>query len=95
MPQVILDGHHLTLEHAKRVDYGSKVLIHSNVKKEMEVSQKFVHQVCQGEKAVYGINTGFGYLAKHKVQNRQLKELQVNILKSHACGYGVGWHRWS
>ncbi len=88
MPQVILDGHHLTLEQAKRIATGSKILIHSNVKREIEASQKFVHQVCKGEKAVYGINTGFGYLAKHKVHNGQLKELQVNILKSHASGYG-------
>ena len=37
---------------------------------------------------IYGINTGFGFLQNVKIDNDQLAELQVNLLKSHACGLG-------
>ncbi|WP_301921403.1 histidine ammonia-lyase [Ferruginibacter sp.] len=36
----------------------------------------------------YGINTGFGYLQNVKIDNAQLQALQVNLIKSHACGLG-------
>jgi histidine ammonia-lyase len=36
----------------------------------------------------YGINTGFGYLQNVHIDKSQLKELQCNLLKSHACGMG-------
>lgn len=36
----------------------------------------------------YGINTGFGYLQNVQIDKAQLKELQSNLIKSHACGMG-------
>ena len=36
----------------------------------------------------YGINTGFGYLQNVKIDKAQLKQLQSNLIKSHACGLG-------
>lgn len=36
----------------------------------------------------YGINTGFGYLQNVPIDHDQLKQLQENLLKSHACGMG-------
>ncbi|MEO6456036.1 MAG: histidine ammonia-lyase [Ginsengibacter sp.] len=36
----------------------------------------------------YGINTGFGFFQDVKINKAQLKELQNNLLKSHACGLG-------
>ncbi|MBX2939331.1 MAG: histidine ammonia-lyase [Ferruginibacter sp.] len=36
----------------------------------------------------YGINTGFGYLQNVRVDADQLKELQSNLIQSHACGMG-------
>ncbi|MBE9598839.1 histidine ammonia-lyase [Pedobacter sp. MC2016-24] len=37
---------------------------------------------------VYGINTGFGYLQNVKVEDKDLVQLQYNLLLSHACGTG-------
>ena len=45
-------------------------------------------KIADGEGLFYGINTGFGYLQNVKIDNRQLEELQSNLLKSHACGMG-------
>ena len=38
---------------------------------------------------IYGINTGFGALCNVKVSNENLKKLQANLVRSHACGTGA------
>ncbi|MEM8756280.1 MAG: histidine ammonia-lyase [Planctomycetota bacterium] len=36
----------------------------------------------------YGVNTGFGSLARERIDNDSLDELQVNLVQSHAAGVG-------
>ena len=36
----------------------------------------------------YGINTGFGYLSNVRIPDEKLDLLQVNLVRSHACGTG-------
>ncbi len=38
--------------------------------------------------AVYGINTGFGALHNVSISKNDLSQLQINLVKSHACGTG-------
>ena len=40
------------------------------------------------DKVIYGINTGFGPMAQWRVDDEHLKELQYNIIRSHATGVG-------
>lgn len=40
------------------------------------------------DKVIYGINTGFGPMAQWRVDDRHLKELQHNIIRSHSTGTG-------
>ncbi|OGR68341.1 MAG: histidine ammonia-lyase [Elusimicrobia bacterium GWC2_61_19] len=40
------------------------------------------------DRVMYGINTGFGELASQRVSRESLKSLQVNLIRSHACGVG-------
>jgi histidine ammonia-lyase len=40
------------------------------------------------DSVMYGINTGFGELASQRVSRESLKSLQVNLIRSHACGVG-------
>lgn len=40
------------------------------------------------DKVIYGINTGFGPMAQWRVEDEHLKELQYNIIRSHATGAG-------
>ncbi len=40
------------------------------------------------DKVIYGINTGFGPMAQWRVEDDHLKELQYNIIRSHATGAG-------
>ncbi len=37
---------------------------------------------------VYGVNTGFGALAETRISEKDIKKLQQNLVRSHACGVG-------
>ncbi len=39
--------------------------------------------------AIYGVNTGFGKLAKTRIADADLSQLQINIVRSHAAGVGA------
>lgn len=54
----------------------------------IEASHQSVKNVIRDKKTVYGINTGFGSLANQLISTENLKELQRNIVLSHACGTG-------
>lgn len=47
-----------------------------------------VDDVLQRKEVRYGINTGFGYLAKVRIEENRLADLQFNLVRSHACGVG-------
>ena len=59
-------------------------------KAEIKIRKSFenVIEILKMEKAVYGINTGFGSLCGTKISNKDTAKLQYNILKSHACEIG-------
>ncbi|TAE50145.1 MAG: histidine ammonia-lyase [Bacteroidetes bacterium] len=42
-----------------------------------------------GQDIMYGINTGFGYLCDKVIAPGDLRQLQLNLLRSHACGLGA------
>lgn len=62
-------------------------------KKKIEASENFVKEVVKNDKAVYGINTGFGRFSEVRISNNELEELQENIIRSHACGAGPALSR--
>lgn len=73
--EIIQDGAHLTLS--------------SQAKQSIVACRAFLDQkMAQSSDAIYGINTGFGYLQHVKVADDQLVDLQHNLLLSHACGTG-------
>lgn len=47
-----------------------------------------VDRVLEGSESVYGINTGFGYLSCMQIAPEHRVELQLALLRSHACGVG-------
>lgn len=52
-------------------------------------SRERVERAMEDGRAHYGINTGFGVLAKERIGDEKLAELQQNLLLSHACGVGA------
>jgi histidine ammonia-lyase len=45
------------------------------------------HAIADGE-VLYGVNTGFGSLARQRIDGAQLREIQKNLILSHAAGVG-------
>ncbi|MBA2651417.1 MAG: histidine ammonia-lyase [Tatlockia sp.] len=54
----------------------------------IDASVGIVEKAVKEKKTVYGINTGFGFLAAEKIGADKLKQLQRNLILSHACGTG-------
>ncbi len=48
---------------------------------------KLLEAIADGA-AHYGINTGFGSLARQRVSDEQLRDLQLNLIRSHSAGVG-------
>ncbi len=51
-------------------------------------SRKVIEQIIAREAVVYGVNTGFGKLSDVRIPHSELAELQLNLVRSHACGIG-------
>lgn len=46
------------------------------------------NRLSQGDEAIYGVNTGFGSLHDKSIAEEDLVQLQLNLIRSHACGMG-------
>ncbi len=55
----------------------------------MKASRAIVDRVVSSGETAYGINTGFGKLASVRISTEQVRQLQVNLVRSHACGVGA------
>ena len=51
-------------------------------------SRATIDDILKTGTTVYGVNTGFGLLAKRSIGPDQLAELQRNLILSHCCGVG-------
>ena len=85
----MLDGGALTIadvEHAARsraaVKFGDGALTR------LAASRRALEVAIASGEVIYGVNTGFGSLAQQRVEGAQLREIQRNLLRSHAAGVG-------
>ena len=51
-------------------------------------SQEYVNRFLERGDTAYGVNTGFGQLARIGIDKSELKPLQKNLIRSHAAGVG-------
>jgi histidine ammonia-lyase len=54
----------------------------------IQASRKVIEEISTRDVPVYGVNTGFGRLADIRIDPDELRQLQVNLVRSHACGIG-------
>lgn len=48
-----------------------------------------IERVVAEGRTVYGVNTGFGKLADRRIAPEKVRDLQRNLIRSHACGVGA------
>ena len=54
----------------------------------MRTSAELVVKMSTADELIYGVNTGFGHFAERRIPPDQLQQLQINLIRSHACGVG-------
>ena len=84
-----LNGQTLTLEQIAAVAFGHEhVAISPSARPRIKASREVVEQIVTRDAVVYGVNTGFGKLSDVRVPKDELRQLQLNLVRSHACGIG-------
>ena len=84
-----LNGQQISLAEISAVSYGnSPVKISASARPRVLASRKVIEEIIARDAVVYGVNTGFGKLADVRIPSNELRELQLNLVRSHACGIG-------
>jgi histidine ammonia-lyase len=84
-----IDGKNLSLDRiADLVQVDSKITLSKEALVRVKESRRLVEKLAAGNQPLYGINTGFGVLARQRVPAEGLEKLQENLILSHAVGVG-------
>ena len=86
---VLIDGKSLTIDSVMDVArFGFKVELSDEAREKVEIARRFVDEIVDSKKVVYGITTGFGKFSDVVISKEETKDLQRNLIISHACGIG-------
>ncbi|HEY4601783.1 MAG TPA: histidine ammonia-lyase [Cerasibacillus sp.] len=86
---IYLSEHGITLEEVKKIVlHGEKVTLSGEVKTRIHANRQIVEELIDKEQTMYGINTGFGKFSDVIIPSKDLTTLQLNLIRSHACGVG-------
>jgi len=86
-----INGNDLTLEAVREVALiGDRrpVLLAPDAREAVESARAVVNAVVANNKLAYAITTGVGQLSDVRIAGDQIRELQVNLVRSHAAGVG-------
>ncbi len=65
----------------------SKIVLDELVMERVSQSFNFLKEFSEN-KIIYGVNTGFGPMAQYRIKDKDRKQLQYNLIRSHASGMG-------
>jgi histidine ammonia-lyase len=68
---------------------GAAVRLGPGARERLAASRAALEQALAAGEIIYGVNTGFGSLARTRVEGSQLGEVQRNLILSHAAGVGA------
>lgn len=84
-----LTGETLTLvQMAKLLNEQGNVILHKDSLEKVQRSRQAVEEIVRENRTVYGINTGFGKFSDVSIDEKDTKDLQLHLIRSHACGVG-------
>lgn len=80
----------ITVEQVKDwLTNGTEITLGQNAREAIEKCRAYLDKkVASSNELIYGVNTGFGSLCNTAIDKEQLSQLQVNLVRSHACGTG-------
>ncbi len=89
MKALHINGNDLTLEAVREVAVERRpVLLDPDARASVDRARAIVDALVAGNKLSYAITTGVGKLSDVRIAGEQIRELQVNLLRSHAVGIG-------
>ncbi len=89
MTPLALDGTTLTLHQIRDVaEHCRPIEINAAARARVVAARQLVDRVAEKDQPAYGINTGFGTLAEVRIAHADLRDLQRNLIMSHAAGVG-------
>ena len=84
-----INGNDLTLEAVREVATERRpVLLSPDARATVDRARAVVDDIVAGDKVAYAITTGVGKLSDVRIAADQIRELQVNLVRSHAVGVG-------
>jgi histidine ammonia-lyase len=87
--EVVIDGLHLTVEQVVEVARGrARVRLASAARARVERCRAVVDTLLESGTKVYGLTTGFGSKRDVFIDRSEVRQLQRNLIMSHACGVG-------
>src|SRR5262245_65491650 len=90
IPAVLeLDGESLSLDALRRFEMERpEVRLSGSARARMQASSDVVRDAVRTDRVSYGITTGFGAFANKRISADQVRQLQLNLVRSHAVGVG-------
>ncbi len=89
MQALHINGNDLTLEQVREVAVGGRpVLLAPDAREGVDRARAVVDSLVASNQLSYAITTGVGKLSDVRIAGDQIRELQVNLVRSHAVGVG-------
>lgn len=91
MKTIHIDGNSLSLEAVREVALareGYNVQLAGDAREAVQRARAVVDALVAGNKLSYAITTGVGKLSDVRIAGPQIREMQVNLIRSHAVGVG-------
>lgn len=89
MEALHINGNDLTLENVRDVAVEKRaVLLAPDARESVNRARGVVEELVAGNQLSYAITTGVGKLSDVRIAGDQIRELQVNLVRSHAVGVG-------
>jgi len=89
MKALHINGNDLTLEAVREVAVeGRPVLLAPDAREQVNQARAVVEDIVKGNRVSYAITTGVGKLSDVRIAGDQIRELQVNLVRSHSVGVG-------
>ena len=84
-----VNGQKLSLAEVSAVARGTEQMaLAAAARARIEASRRVIVQIIAENRTVYGVNTGFGKLSDMRIDPSQIRDLQLNLVRSHSCGLG-------
>jgi len=86
---IVLNGNDLTVDEIVAIGVGDrKISLDPAALERCRASRTFLEEEVAAKRVIYGVNTSFGPMCNKIIDDEQIEELQVNLIRSHAAGLG-------